>query len=190
MSYTIPQALMLTAMILPIYIIIRLIFLKVKKIKFNAPREVGMLAFFLVMSFVLVMTVVPMIRIDVNKHISIYNPGDWHRINLVPFKFIDDLKEQFSYGDYFYAIFNLLGNIVLFAAISFLAAILWTFFRKLKNVAICGLLMTVGIEAIQYPIGRGTDIDDIIFNMLGFLLGFALYKLAVKIFHKHKAENN
>ena len=38
-----------------------------------------------------------------------------------------------------------------------------------------GFLISLAIELAQYPLERGTDIDDLWLNTLGALLGWAVY---------------
>ena len=47
--------------------------------------------------------------------------------------------------------------------------------RKLKTTVVVTLIVTVGAEIIQYYIGRVFDIDDIILNLVGGILGFLLF---------------
>ncbi|MCM3574045.1 VanZ family protein [Mesobacillus subterraneus] len=48
-----------------------------------------------------------------------------------------------------------------------------------KIVVVSGLLLSVSIESIQYtlPLGRSADIDDVILNTIGALLGFISWKV-------------
>ena len=47
--------------------------------------------------------------------------------------------------------------------------------RKLGIVTILTLIASLTIETVQYYIGRVFDIDDIILNLLGGILGFLIY---------------
>ena len=65
---------------------------------------------------------------------------------------------------------------------------------KLKNPIIVGIIAfitSLSIEVIQFLIGRVFDVDDIILNVLGCLIGFFIYNLFKKfnsklpnLFHK------
>ena len=44
------------------------------------------------------------------------------------------------------------------------------------------LIVSVVIEFIQLKIGRAFDVDDIILNMFGGMLGYYLYRLMDRIF--------
>ena len=70
--------------------------------------------------------------------------------------------------------FMLLGNILMFVPIGCFTALLWRGGGWWRSVLI-GLMTSGGIEAVQFFIGRRTDIDDIILNTSGALLGYWIY---------------
>ena len=75
---------------------------------------------------------------------------------------------------------NLFGNIFLFVPFS---VILFRVFKvtKLKFVVLWAALLSIFIEANQYIFQVGyADIDDVILNVLGAVLGFFLYKLVLQ----------
>lgn len=60
-------------------------------------------------------------------------------------------------------------------------------FKKLRNISIhlvVVFLTTLSIETMQYIIGRSADIDDVIMNFLGGLLGYFLFKISDHILKK------
>lgn len=60
-------------------------------------------------------------------------------------------------------------------------------FKKLRNVfsqIFVVFLATFSIEALQYLIGRSADIDDVIMNSLGGLLGYFCFKTVSLVFAK------
>ena len=46
------------------------------------------------------------------------------------------------------------------------------------------LVVSIIIELIQLKIGRAFDVDDIILNIVGGILGYYLYRIVDKIFRK------
>ena len=75
---------------------------------------------------------------------------------------------------------NVLGNILLFIPYGFFTS----YYLKLeKTYSILGLsfLISITIEITQLLIGRVVDIDDIILNLIGGLLGFSFYHTITKI---------
>lgn len=77
--------------------------------------------------------------------------------------------------------FMLLGNIGMFMPIGFFTALLWRKNRWWKSVWI-GFLSSFAVEFIQFFIGRSTDIDDIILNTTGALLGYWCYYILRLLF--------
>lgn len=78
-------------------------------------------------------------------------------------------------------LFMLLGNIGMFLPIGFSAALLWRKPRWWKSMS-AGFLCSVLIEFVQFFIGRSTDIDDVILNTTGALLGYGLFLLFRAVF--------
>jgi len=72
---------------------------------------------------------------------------------------------------------NLLGNVVMFAPLGFYATALRKDKRILTNL-LCVFLFSLTAEIIQYVFARGiSDIDDILLNCLGGLLGIFFFKI-------------
>ncbi len=72
--------------------------------------------------------------------------------------------------------FMLVGNIVMFVPLGFFPALLWRNWRWWKS-ALVGFCASFTIEFTQFFIGRFTDIDDVILNTTGALVGYWLYRL-------------
>ena len=89
--------------------------------------------------------------------------------NYVPFKEIF----RYSFGSHkFFK--NILGNIMLFIPYGFLSSYLLKN-KKLSVTFILSLIASITIEVVQYHIGRVFDIDDIILNVLGGIIGGLLF---------------
>ena len=101
---------------------------------------------------------------------------------LTPFQEIRRALESMSY----WLMFMLLGNIAMFVPIGFFPALLWRGWRWWK-VLLLGLLTSCAIECIQFFFGRSTDIDDVILNTTGAVLGFGLYALFRALFPRAAA---
>ena len=76
---------------------------------------------------------------------------------------------------------EILGNILLFVPLAAALYFLWP--RRLTNIA-CALLIfgfTLAIETAQYVFNIGVfDVDDIVLNLIGGLLGLALFNVLNK----------
>ena len=83
--------------------------------------------------------------------------------------------------------FMLLGNIGMFLPLGFFPALLWRRPRWWKSMLI-GFAASVTIEFVQFFIGRSTDIDDVILNTTGALLGYWLFCLTRALFPRLTAQ--
>ena len=81
-------------------------------------------------------------------------------VNIIPFVY---MINDFS---------NACLNVLLFVPFGFFLPVLWKEFRNAKKVFIAGFAMTSFIETSQIFTGRATDIDDIITNIAGTLIGY------------------
>lgn len=101
----------------------------------------------------------------------------WLPRMLTPFEEIGRALDHMSY----WALFMLLGNIIMFMPIGFFPALLWRRWRWWKSLLL-GFSASAAIEFIQFFIGRSTDIDDVILNTAGALLGFWISCLLRAVF--------
>jgi glycopeptide antibiotics resistance protein len=80
---------------------------------------------------------------------------------------------------------NLLGNIIAFGPLGFLLPIAISKMNKLKQIFVISAALSLILEVIQLITGLGQfDVDDIILNVLGSILGFIIYKTLKGIFYK------
>ena len=69
-------------------------------------------------------------------------------------------------------------NILLFVPFGFFLPILWDKFRNIKNIALMGFIVTSLIEISQIFTFRTSDINDIITNTVGTIIGyFIVYRI-------------
>ena len=91
-------------------------------------------------------------------------------LNLIPFLgFFDGLRSS-------------LLNVVLFVPLGLALPVLWEKYRKGKATAIFGFGMSLTIELLQMFTFRATDINDLMTNTFGTLLGWLLGRWLVKKF--------
>lgn len=96
------------------------------------------------------------------------------RINLIPFwKWRQTLDPQ-----------GLVLNIILFIPIGILLPLLWQRFQKCHRVVLAGAGLSLFIEISQLFTYRVTDIDDLMMNTLGTLVGYIGYQLFFRLFSK------
>lgn len=87
--------------------------------------------------------------------------------NLIPFR-------TFSADPW--SLMILMGNLIMFFPIGFCATLLWRG-STWRRALVIGLLTTFFIEIWQLVIGRAFDVDDLLLNTLGVLLGHLLCQL-------------
>ncbi|MDE6087277.1 MAG: VanZ family protein [Oscillospiraceae bacterium] len=74
----------------------------------------------------------------------------------------------------------------------FFMPVLWKEYDSLKKIASLGLILSVSIELLQIFTFRLTDIDDIITNTTGAILGYLVFKFisAHEFYHKIELKIN
>jgi glycopeptide antibiotics resistance protein len=106
------------------------------------------------------------------------------RYNIYPLKTIRDYlvnSDQYNFSILF---INLAANIVTFIPLGFFTCILFKRFNNLTSIAIFSVLITTIIEVMQFTLNVGVcDIDDIILNTLGCIIGFVLNKMMRYVLH-------
>jgi glycopeptide antibiotics resistance protein len=99
-------------------------------------------------------------------------------MNFIPFKEIT----RYSIGSkpFFY---NVIGNIVLFVPFGYFVSD-YLKAKKTHQILIVSTVISLTAELIQYKIGRAFDVDDIILNVFGAILGFMCY-ISVRAIKNH-----
>ena len=85
------------------------------------------------------------------------------------------LKEILRYeigSEYF--VWNVIGNIAIFIPFGFIVSLILNS-SKVKKPLLITAITSLTIEFVQMEIGRSFDIDDIILNCIGGIVGFLLY---------------
>jgi len=82
---------------------------------------------------------------------------------------------SFADGAYGFLFFGL--NVIMTVPLGFFLAALWPSMRSYKHTALAGFCFSLAIELSQLFTNRGTNVDDLIANTLGAVLGYVLFKL-------------
>ncbi len=146
-----------------VLIAIRLAYLIKNKQKFSIGNELMMLTF--------VIYVLCLFQIVTSGDVS-----GVHGINVTLFK---ELTRYQVGSRLFYR--NIVGNIIMFVPFGFFTSYYLKLDKK-RIIFYLTLIVSVVIEFIQLKIGRAFDVDDIILNMVGGMLGYYLYRLMDRIF--------
>ena len=108
--------------------------------------------------------------------------GAWN-YNLFPFRTISSYFKNIS--DW-YAYINILGNVVCFVPMGFLIPMNFKKHRNSLKAILIFIICIIGIEIFQFVTLLGFfDVDDILLNMLGCMVGYSGYVGFRKLFSKH-----
>lgn len=166
---------------LPLYIVGRILWVWMRRTDRNPVRELVLAVFVLFMFGLLNLTFqngLESLKAGSFAHAWIR----WKQklgVNLTPFRTI---RNYLKYGGSADAIWvNIAGNIVMFVPWGFGLPLLWRRYQSFFKVALMSLALPFFIEFCQLFIGRSVDVDDIILNFTGGMLGGLLYWLAVRL---------
>ena len=98
--------------------------------------------------------------------------------NLVPFREIT----RYTVGSNLFKI-NVIGNIVIFVPLGCILAA----YLKPKNiipVIVSSIIISSTVELVQLGIGRTFDVDDIILNLAGAIIGYLIFVILSAIYNK------
>ena len=105
-----------------------------------------------------------------------FGSGTFH-YNLKPFREISRCVFHWETLGLPYVLLNLLGNVVGFMPFGFFLALLSWRERRMLMILLLSLELSLFIEVIQLFTGLGSfDVDDLMLNTLGGLLGYLCYK--------------
>lgn len=94
------------------------------------------------------------------------------QFNLIPI--VDIANAPFGYMK------NTVLNILMFLPLGFLLPVIWKEFWNFKRTAVFGFAFSLAIELSQIFTYRLTDVDDLITNTLGAILGYYAAKVILK----------
>lgn len=89
--------------------------------------------------------------------------------NLIPFTEIN----RYEVGSRLF-MFNVIGNIVIFIPFGYFVSG-YIKASKVSHILAVSIISSLTVEIVQLQIGRSFDIDDIILNVSGAIIGFLLY---------------
>jgi len=105
--------------------------------------------------------------------------------NFIPFKTI--LEYLSKSQNMRISVKNILGNIVAFAPFGFLLSLLIGRINKFKSIILSAFVLSLMFEIIQLLTAIGTfDVDDILLNLLGAVLGYLFYQIFMRFIKENK----
>ncbi|ASV66942.1 MULTISPECIES: VanZ family protein [Cytobacillus] len=115
----------------------------------------------------------------------------WYNHNFIPFKTITEylkLSNEISLSIRFD---NLFGNLIGFLPFGFLMPLLFQRFYRLKKVTTATFTLSLFYELCQLFFSMGNfDVDDLLLNTFGGIIGYWIFMLSYFIFQKHRTVRN
>ncbi|NPV92317.1 MAG: VanZ family protein [Firmicutes bacterium] len=152
-----------------------------KKIGCKLPFEHIVIIYIFVcyLTAVLNFTGIPSINDIVDNSFGIITPKEFNfppdEINLIPFLWITEGVRPY------------IENILLFIPLGFMLPCIWKKYEVLWKTTLSGITFSLIIELSQLFNRRVTDIDDLLMNALGALIGWVIFRLLKE--HLSKLQN-
>ena len=183
-----------------VFSLVRVKFFSHRKINSNGFREFLLSVFAGYLAFLVIMLFTPNSYIA-NSGINLTNEnfdfvgnfkdritsGAWG-VNLVPFRTI---KNYIKYSGFLHTMINIVGNIIIFVPFGILVAEIFPNTRKSSHIFLISVCTSFFVEFIQFFIGRSVDIDDLMLNVCGSMIGYFIWKKFLRFkFAKKKKKKN
>ena len=119
-------------------------------------------------------------------------PGDMlasalHRLRTgegIQLRLFRTITRQLRYARREEMLINIWGNILLFIPYGFFLPLLWKRYRHPLRLSLMCLLLPISIEMCQLFIQRMTDVDDVLLNFAGGMIGGGVFALVHMVFPK------
>lgn len=135
-------------------------------------REAKMLLMYINLAVIFRIVFFPLERMEGHIQPLLFDPAQVipFNTNLIP------IKNIMQHDSPLKAWLNVIGNIAVFIPSGFLLPIVFPRLDRFWKVLLCGAGMSLCIELMQLPFfTRVTDIDDLIMNTLGCIIGYGIY---------------
>ena len=156
-----------------IWLVIRsVVWTKQKRIDWK--REAVLLLMYINLAVIIRFAFFPMSKVDGLVQPLIFDIATAFpfRVNLVP------LVNLFDYNSKRDLLVNVIGNVAMFIPSGIVLPIIYRRLDTFVKVLLAGGGISLCIEIIQLPFSvRATDIDDLILNTVGVIMGYGIYVL-------------
>ena len=117
---------------------------------------------------------------ELSDRVNTYSMQGSINYNLIPFR---SMSAQIERITQWWALKNLLGNIIPFIPFGFLLPVTYKKFSSAISVFVIGLASILVIESFQFFTKLGSfDVDDIILNMTGIVCGYVIFLVISRLF--------
>lgn len=171
----------------PILFILMMMIFRFKKVTLNLPNYLVVFLFFIYITGVISLTLFP-IPIDERLISDRLATGDELRNNLIPFATIREMYNTMIHVGFSVFLLQIGGNILLLFPLGFFIPLLFKKINSYKKIILFGFSFSLLIELTQLTISflinytyKSFDIDDLILNTIGSILGFIVLKLTLPV---------
>lgn len=164
--------LLLTIIYLPVYFILR------KRVP--VLRQIACFLFGVCIFVISEATVFGTVMLNLMSGMGVFSQE--HYCNIVPFRFLFEVWDMGIRKQ----ITQELANIIMFVPLGFSFPIACKKARKFWKATVCMALFSFMIELAQFFIGRSADIDDLLLNTLGGMIGFFFFYVCLRLFGDKK----
>ena len=137
-------------------------------------REAVLLLMYINLAVILRFTFFPMSKVDGRIQPLVFDitTAFPFRVNLLP------LVNLFDYDSKRDLLLNVIGNAAMFVPSGIVLPTVYKRLNTFWKVLLAGIGISLCIEIIQLPFSvRATDIDDLILNTIGVIVGYGIYAL-------------
>lgn len=107
--------------------------------------------------------------------------NEWINNQLFSFKYGINLAPLAIFKSYNILDRQIIGNLIMLVPLGVYLPVLYKRFSSYKKVLWAGMLTSLSIEMTQLMTGlRSTDVDDVILNTIGAVIGYMIYRILSK----------
>ena len=144
-------------------------------------REIQLLLVYVCIVVVVRFTFFPFSKVNGEIQPLVYESANVYpfRINWIPFVNLFDYPEMRD------ILINVIGNTAMFVPLGIVWPVVYKDLDTHRKVICAGIGVSLCIEILQLPFyDRVSDVDDLLLNSLGFIIGYLLYLLAKQVSKK------
>ena len=145
-------------------------------------REAVLLLMYINLAVIIRFTFFPMSRVNGRIQPLVFDASKvfplW--LNLIPF------VELLDYSNKRDLLLNNIGNTAMFIPSGIILPIIYKKLNSFWKVVAAGAMLSLCIEILQLPFsGRASDVDDLILNTAGVMIGYGIYALVRAVRKRH-----
>lgn len=120
---------------------------------------------------------------ELENRIVMFSSEEARNYNLIPLR---SIKIQLTHINEWWALKNILGNIIPFMPFGFLLPMVYNKINSFFKFFVSSILFILFVEIFQLFTKIGSfDVDDIILNFIGSMCGYLVFLLAKSLWKRH-----